>query len=305
MDPFRREMRISLGCALQNLCLAAGARCYITRVAIDDATLRLPAPTTGSRRIASVVLSSGAPEISPLYSAIPSRHTNRGPYERERPLAADVLAQLAALAKEEPMVKLFMLTDPGARAEFTDASVSATQAIIDDPTMIADSDAWFRGTDTEIEEHRDGPTIRSAGLSPFISFMARVLPPPSPERAHRIWLDQTRDVQLGTAPAFGLIAVRDLYDQKQAIQAGMLWQRIHLQLTQLGLAAQPINQLPERVDRERQLGLAPATERVLASLTGDPSWHPTFAFRLGVSIRPAYPSPRRDPSSVIFSDGCA
>jgi len=200
---------------------------------------------------------------------------------------------------------LFLLTDPGARSEFAAATAAATEAIIADPTMIHDSDAWFRGSDAEIAAHRDGPTIEAAGLSPFVTLMARILPAPSPARTHRIWLDQTRDVQLATAGAFGLIAVGDLYDQERALRAGMLWERLHLQATRMGLAGQPMNQLPERVDREKQLGLPATTEKALATLAGDARWRPTFAFWLGFPVRPAPAGPRRDPQSVILAAGCA
>jgi hypothetical protein len=308
MDPFRREMRISLGCALENLCLMARADGYAARVTIERATLSQPAPASGAHRAASIALARGVAAVSPLCAAIPARHTNRGPYDRERPVPSDVLAKLAALAADEPGVKLFLLTDRGGQSEFVEfaaATASATEAIISDPMMIHDSDAWFRGSDAEIAAHRDGPTIEAAGLSPFVTLMAKILPAPSPERTRRIWLDQTREVQLATASVFGLIAVRDLYDQEQAMRAGMLWQRLHLQATRMGLAGQPLNQLPERVDREKQLGLPATTRKVLASLTGDALWRPTFAFRLGFPMRPASASPRRDRQSVIFADGCA
>jgi hypothetical protein len=305
MDPFRREMRISLGCAVENLCLSARADGYATRVTIERAWLSQPAPANGTHRVASIALARGAAEVSPFYAAIPARHTNRGPYDRERPIPSDAPAKLAALGVEEPGVKLFLLTDAGARSEFAAATAAATEAIVSDPTMIHDSDAWFRGSDAEIAAHRDGPTIAAAGLSPFVTFMAKILPTPSPEKTHRIWIDQTRDVQLATASMFGLIAVHDLYDQEQAMRAGMLWQRLHLQATRMGLAGQPLNQLPERVDREKQLGLAATTQKVLASLTGDAGWRPTFAFRLGFPVRAASASPRRDPRSVIFAAGCA
>jgi hypothetical protein len=67
---------------------------------------------------------------------------------------------------------------------------------------------------------------------------------------------------------------------------------------------QPLNQLPENVDRERQLGKPDTTAKDLASLTGDPDWKPTFAFRLGWPVRSAPPSPRRDIQSVILPDTC-
>src|SRR5271166_114515 len=51
MDPFRRELRISLGCALENLCLVARAQAYTAQIAIVASTLANPAPA-GSRHVA-------------------------------------------------------------------------------------------------------------------------------------------------------------------------------------------------------------------------------------------------------------
>ena len=304
MDPFRREMHISLGCALENLFLAARAQGLAAEIAVDPGSVTPDASTKGLRYAARIALAPAAPEASPLFAAIPHRHTNRGPYQTDRSVPAEALGQLRAQAQSDDGVRLMLLTQAAARQDFAQATIAATQAIIADTTMIGDSDAWFRGTDAEIEQHRDGPTIYAAGLSPFRQFMAGILPSPSPEQTHGFWLDQTKDVQLATASAFGLILVRDLYDREQAIRAGRLWQRLHLQGTLLGLGMQPLNQLPEMVDRERQLGKPAATAKVLAALAGDADWRPTFAFRLGWPVRLAPASPRRTLDSVMLPDGC-
>jgi hypothetical protein len=304
MDPFRREMHISLGCALENLAIAAGAQGRRVAIAVYDGAVTPPPGTSKPQRAATIALSVAPPERLPLLDAIPHRHTNRGRYEAGRPVPAETLARLRSVAADEGGVRLILLTDPGAQAAFAQATIAATEAIIADATMIADSDAWFRATDAEIEAHRDGPTIYAAGLSPIMAFLARILPAPSPEQNNRYWLDQTKDTQLATAAAFGLIAVRDLYDRPLAIRAGRMWQRLHLQGTLLGLGMQPLNQLPEMADRERQLGRAAATAKTLAGLSGDPDWHPTFAFRLGWPVRPAPASPRRSLDSVMMPEGC-
>ena len=98
---------------------------------------------------------------------------------------------------------------------------------------------------------------------------------------HKLWLNATQNVQVATAPAFGLIAVRDLYDRAQTMCAGRMWQRMHLWATSQDLAMQPLNQPVEIVDRERALNKEPHAAEVLANLTGDPLWKPTFAFRVG------------------------
>ena len=95
--------------------------------------------------------------------------------------------------------------------------------------------------------------------------------------AYRI--DSTRR-QVDTASWFGMLLVRALHGRKQQIEAGRLWQRTQLELCLAGVASQPLNQMIEIVDRERQLGRADSTGRRLVAWSGE-SWHPTFAFRFG------------------------
>ena len=98
---------------------------------------------------------------------------------------------------------------------------------------------------------------------------------------------------------FGLIAVPALNDRAALIEAGRLWQRMHIQATVLGLAAQPLNQLMEMADRDAALQRASSaaeTLESLATLGGDAF---TFAFRMGYSRFMTNPSPRRNLADVI------
>src|SRR5512140_1245184 len=79
IDPFLREMYIGLGCALENMLLAAGAEGFsVTPVLMPD-------PVDGTHA-AHLELVPASPLPSDLYSAIPSRHTDRGAYDTTRPL---------------------------------------------------------------------------------------------------------------------------------------------------------------------------------------------------------------------------
>ena len=296
MDPFRREMHLSLGCALENAVLIAQSMGYAASV--ESASGSLKDEGSAAPRAATLGLAVQRTEVSPLLAAIPHRHTNRSPYQGDRPIPDATLNQLSGLASDDA-ARLIWITDPAARGEFASATVAATEHIVADSVMIADSDRWFRGTDGEIELHRDGPTLYCAGLSPLVLLGARLMPI-SPESSHRHWIDQTRDAQLGTKPIIGLIAVQDLYDRDQALRAGRLWQRLHLQGTLLGLGMQPLNQLPECVDRELQLGKPATFRKTLAGFCGDSRWQPTFAFRAGWPTRPAPASPRRTLQSVVM-----
>ncbi len=194
---------------------------------------------------------------------------------------------------------MLVFAEGAARDRLEAVMVDATKAIIDDARMIADSDRWFRNSSAEIDTHRDGPTLEAAGLS-FLTLTYARLFPVSADTSHAAWLSQTRDVQVGTAPALGLIAVRDRYDRAQSIAAGRRWQRLHLNATLNGVALQPVNQPIERIDRQRQTGGSDDCARRIADLTG-PGWQATFSFRAGYSDRQGVPSPRRRLEDVIVA----
>ena len=83
-DPFRREMHLGLGCAIENLVRAA--RAFGIATDVEPATGRLellppPQPVLAAR----IALDVGRPEPDALFEAIPRRHTNRGPYRDEAP----------------------------------------------------------------------------------------------------------------------------------------------------------------------------------------------------------------------------
>ena len=51
-----------------------------------------------------------------------------------------------------------------------------------------------------------------------------------------------------------MILISDRLDLAQSIAAGRAWQRLHLAATEQGIAAQPLNQPVEMIDRHYMLG---------------------------------------------------
>jgi hypothetical protein len=299
-DPYLREMHIGLGCALENMVVAASSGGYRASNAFSEGRLTEVSADPDPTLVARVDLFPGKKVRSDLYDAIPRRHTNRSAYDIARTPPPEVLAEVRSLAQTEPEVRVFLCAEEPDRTRCGEAVVKATEAIIADRTMVLDSERWFRHTWADVQEFRDGPTLDAAGLSPLITAVAKMLPPSSAETNHRFWLDATREVHVPTAPVFGLIAVRDLYDRAQTLRAGRLWQRMHLWATTEGIAMHPLNQPVEMVDRERQLGREPRAARVLAGITGEPAWKPTFLFRMGYPTRSASASPRRAVEAVLL-----
>lgn len=299
MDVYMREMHIGLGCAVENMLLAAKANGYEVQLTLSPGDLMELHATTEPVLAARLVLSPGEEVVSELYKAIPNRHTDRGPYDLTRPVSTAALETLEALADDEAKIKIFLFTTEAHRKQFTEGSVQATKDIILDATMSHDSAKWFRHSWQDVQKYKDGPHIDTAGVSPTMRALVKMLPPTSEEVGNNAWLDAT-ETTLITTPVMGFIAVRELYERLQAMQAGQVWQRMHLWATSKGLSMQPVNQLLEVVDRERELNREARTSEFLANLIGDSSWKPTFAFRAGYPTMAVLASPRRAVDEVLI-----
>jgi hypothetical protein len=292
-DPFLREMHIGLGCALENLLLAADAKGF-------DRQLTLMPDQSKPTHVARIDLSAGSTSESELYKAIPLRHTNRGIYDVERSLAQETLQALEQLGNNQSTVKVFWLTTEAQRRQLGNAIIEATQAIISDREQSHDSGKWMRSSWQDLQKYRDGITLDASGSPPLLRAIAKMLPLTSLEQNDRFWLDATKKVHVPTAAAFGILAVSDRNDKSQQLECGRLWQRMHLWATTQGLAMQPLNQMPERAAREEVLGIEPIFSNALAELIDDPNWQALMMFRIGYPTIEALPSPRRAAKDVII-----
>lgn len=299
MDPLLREMHLGLGCAIENMLTAAGPNGYSAHLVTVPGSLTDLAER-GERVLAATLRLNKLDATVPnaRFAVIPDRHTNRYAYIRDRAPPAAWREFTGSLGAEDD-VAVFLFETGEQRRAFDANVIEATEAIIADKVMIADSDRWFRDLGREIDVHRDGPTLDAAGLSMTTLLFARLFPV-SAETSHRAWLDQTRNVQVPTAPVVGLVAVRDRYDRTSAIAAGRVWQRLHLDATLRGMALQPLNQPIEMIDRDWQQSRAPVWAERVARLTGV-DWEATFAFRAGFSSTTGSPSPRRRLRDVVPS----
>ena len=292
VDPYLREMHIGIGCALENLLLAAGANGY-------DHRLTLMPTDSDPTHAARIDLSPAETVPSGLYEAIPNRHTNRGAYDTTRPVAPGTLEELSALGEDDPEIDVFWFTTDAERERLGDLIIEGTEAFIADEEQSRDSDAWIRHDWSALHEERDGLTLDAQSLPPLLAIGGKMLPRSSEETNNEYWLTSTRDRHVSTAAAFGIIAVRDDRNAAQRIKVGRLWQRMHLSATARGLAMQPLNQIHERAEREEVLGIKPRFGDALKGLVGDPGWRGIFTFRTGHPTVEALASPRRAVENVL------
>ena len=300
LDPFLREAHIGMGCALENLMLAAAAHGYQATATLLPGKLGAIPAESKPELLARVDLVLGKPEETDLYDAIPRRHTNRSAYNPQKPIPPQFVDTLSRLASEEPDVKLFLFPAETDRKKIVEISSAANAEIYSDPDVERGSDQWIRINWSEVQKFRDGLSIDAFGLPPIATGVAKLMP---------LWLlkrlGSRRDANgysdlMLTAPLIGIMAVHDRYDREHCLRAGRIWQRAHLLATARGLAGRPCNESVEMIDHEKALGKPALRAGLLGEVLGDAAWQPTFVFYMGYPKRTAHASPRRSIESVIL-----
>lgn len=274
-DPYLREMFFSLGCALENLLLAAPANGFSAALTLMPDKLAPPAPQPKPELAALVDLTPGRRINGELFAAIPHRHTNRRLFDATRELSPDYVRALTNIVGDDDEdVRLFVFTGASERKAITDLIWDTSRTLLSDPEVTRGTQSWYRTTLEEVQRLRDGAYVGEPDPASYVDLMT-------------------------SGRLFGLIAVRDRYDRVQTIRAGRVWQRAHLFATVNGVAARPANGAVEIIDHERRLNLEPSTAARLARITDDASWQPTFMFYMGYPTMAGVASPRRSLQEVV------
>ncbi len=293
VDPYRRERTVALGAAIENAVVAAPAKGLAPTV-----TLLPEGP--GSDLMARIEVRPAHVELTPLARAIPNRRTNRGPY-RPDPVAPELLAELSDAGDLAATVR--WVVRAGAREALGDLLVDAAQAIADDDAMSRDGYSWFRPTEAAVNAHRDGLTLDGQGLAAPVRAAAKLVPSlASRSMADAAWVKHTRNVHTRTAAAYGVVLVEDPTARADQLAGGRLAQRVHLRATTMELALQHMNQITERIDRDRAAGHPGGIGVRLAQILGDDAAHVLCVFRVGWPARPGKASPRRAAHQVVTHD---
>ena len=298
LDPYLREEHIGMGCALENLMVAAAANGYQATVTLLPGKLA-PIPAEGTPKlVAHIDLAPGKQAEDELYDAIPLRHTNRSAYIPQKPLPPEFMDALTGSASDEPDVKMFLFTAEAERKKIVEISSAANREIYSDPEVDRASDRWVRINWSSVQKFRDGLTIDAFGMPPIATAVAKTMP---------LWMLKwaaSRGAMGGysslmlSAPLIGIITVQDRYDQENCLRAGRIWQRAHLLATARGLAGRPCNEAVEMIDHERAHERPALRATLLGEILGDVAWQPTFVFYMGYPTLTARASPRRPIKSV-------
>lgn len=299
-DPYRREQYISIGCALENLAVAALPNGFQVNTFVQSGSLTAQPLSSGMSMVARVQLIPVVPQSSELYDAIPHRHTNRSPFDYDRAIPRDFIDKLSHIVDDDPGVKLFLFVTEQDRKSVVTVISEAAQEMSAHSELFESLGRWFHAEWKDVQKFRDGTTFGDGGEQPRDTALEKFLPESvlnlvTPSSTENSFLELMLKARLIAA-----ITVPDRYGQADNVRAGKVWQRAHLLATARGIAGRPANQAVQLMDHERMWGRAPKTGAALAALIGDAEAQPTFMFYMGYAHRAAGPTARRAVQDVMI-----
>lgn len=271
VDPDDHHLFVSLGCAAENLAIAAAATGRPGEAQVD---------LEGEVHFA---YAEGTARSDPMFAAIPRRQSTRADYDG-RPVSAPDIEALRKAA-EVPGVRLVLLTERARIDQVRDLVVAGNDAQMHDPAFMAELKHWLRFNPRSAIEKRDGLFVAAAGnpVLPdgladlaFDMFFAAVAE--NDKYARQI------DSSAGIA-----VFLAERVDKAHWVAVGRACQRFALTATALGLKQAFINQ-PVEVARLRP---------DLAALVGEPERRPDIVMRFGYGQDLPF-SPRRPVEEVLL-----
>jgi hypothetical protein len=232
VDPDDHHLYVSLGCAAENLLLAARAFGFL-------GTMEFRPDADGA---VTVAMERAKPEESALFRAIPDRQCTRADYDGT-PLHPDELRLLEAAGRGDG-VSVVLLTERAAIERVLDHVVQGNTMQVRDPDFVDELERWIRFGDGEAVRTGDGLTARSTGNPPAPRWLGRLM-----FRAlFRAKSENDKCARQIRSSAGIAVFVSDADDRAHWVEAGRCYQRFALQATALGIRNAFVNQPVEVAD---------------------------------------------------------
>ncbi|HEX5963952.1 MAG TPA: nitroreductase family protein [Gemmatimonadales bacterium] len=266
-DPDRRELYISLGCALENLLVAA------EHFGFRHGVSYFPQPGDDELAVTVIFAPGGVPSharAGATLNAILRRHNDNGVFQDT--LVPDELRRRLIACCVEPELRVNLTDDRHFRRWIDALTLQADRVEFANPAFRKELGYWIgRGV---------------FGAPPLLAGLGRLavskldLGATVAEQDHAI---------LESAPLLGLITAAG--DSHLAhLRAGQLFERLWLTATALGVSIHPMSQTMRR----------PELRSAVAELLPSPGWTPQHLFRVGYSSREEqYHTPRRPVEDVL------
>jgi nitroreductase len=268
-DRGRRELYISLGCALENLLVAAEQFGFHHEVSYF--------PQPANDELAAVVTFHPGQAMPSTYrtgivlGSITARRTQHGQY-RDEPVTVEARSRLLACCGDSGL-RVDLTDDPDVRARVIELNLHADEMEFADPEFRKELGYWV------------GKGV--FGTPRLLSRLSSLL------LTHVNLggaIGKRNAAMLSSAPLLGLISTR-IDDRISQVRTGQALERLWLHATRTGIALQPMSQALE----------IPSLRAELARVIPGSEWIPEQLFRIGYPMWPAEEhTPRRSVDQVLL-----
>ncbi len=241
VDPDSHHLFVSLGCAAENLMLAANAAGNSTAFAFD---------ATGQGAIA--IDFGGAALRDPLFDAIVERQCTRNEYDG-KPVSPENLDLLVKAAKMEGC-NVIIVADKSRMEQALELIIAADTVQVQDPAFRAELKSWIRFNAATAMAHRDGLYTACTGNLAMPQWLGNMVF----DLVFKPASENDRYAQHIRSSSGLAVFVTDKDDKQHWAQAGRSYQRFALQATALGIRHaflnQPVEVAPIRAEFATWLG---------------------------------------------------
>lgn len=273
VDGGNRELFISLGCAIENLCIAAGHLSYATHIA--DCT---------ANRIIIKVTKNDLILENPLFPQIEKRQTNRSIYNGHK-IGDGTLKQLQSIQKESSIQFYFSEIGTPMSDTITKYILKGNEIQMNDAAFKNELLSWMRFTKKQVEATHDGLSYLVFGNPPLPRLLARpivslFLKPSVQNKSDRKKIESSSH----------FVVCSTQHDTiEEWINLGRTLQRFLLKVTDVGVSYAFLNQPCEIA------ALASALRKELP-INNE---YPTLIIRIGYA-KPVPYSPRKKVESLVI-----
>jgi len=296
-DPHHRQTIMSHGTFLELIDISAQKLGYKANVEIfpkGEINEEGSIEDIRAKPIATISLTQSDIENPPLYEAIFDRVTTRTPY-LDKPLTDEQIKIIESLNSYDGIgIKIFQNSDD--LEKIKQLALAGVEIESKNKDTMQESHDVLRFNEYVKNKHRDGLTLSSNGWSGFRQWFMEALSTVfsiSLEQEGEIWNDGAKE-RIPQTPAYILI-LSEKDDRTTHVKIGMLYSRIQLAGTSLGLSMQPTMQITQEYPEMAEL-YEETNEKFAEN-----GQKVQMLFRVGEAEKKVEHAPRRDVMELIIN----
>lgn len=226
VDAEDRELFISLGCATENLCLAAAKLGYGTEVTVEEG------------RITVHLRKSNAIGETPLFDCMAQRQTNRSAYNGQE-IPEEIIGSILRELKKENAVNIGIWHRKSREFnQLTQYVMDGNSVQMNDAAFKAELLSWIRFNQNQAEQTKDGLSYAALGAPSLPAWISR----PIVKAMFNSKRQNATDLQKIQSSSHLVLLASQANTVSAWVETGRVLQRLLLRLVQAGIAHAYLNQ---------------------------------------------------------------